>query len=105
MGTVKRNCSNHLITERWERVEYIIDHIGLGEVIAEREWTDTKGTPCIRQLTTTGVIIVRDVTKTKVVTMWTANALQVKAMYFGKIPNWMYKVVVKNEKIMKNFHE
>lgn len=101
---IKKNCSNHLITERWDRVEYIIDHIGIGEVIAEREWRDTKGTPCIRQLTTTGVIIVRDVSKTKVVTMWTANILQVKAMYFGKIPNWMYKIVVKNEKIMKDFH-
>lgn len=102
---IKKNCSKHLVTERWGRVEYIIDNIGIGEVIAEREWTDTKGTPCIRQLTTTGVIIVRDTSKTKVVTMWTANILQVKAMYFGKIPNWMYKVVVKNEKIMKNFHE
>lgn len=102
---IKKNCSNHLVRDRMKRVEFIIENIGFGDIIAERDWVDTAGKSCIRQLTTTGVIIVLNPSDRKVITMWTASVLQVKAMYHGRIPNWMYRVVTKNEKIMQNFHE
>lgn len=102
---MKRNCSAHITNDRLDRVNYIIDNIGFGEVIAEREWTDTAGKACIRQLTNTGIIIVLDPNKEKVVTMFVATVLQIKAMYHGKIANWLYKLAVKNEKIMKGYKE
>lgn len=103
---IKKNCSNHLVRDRLKRVEFIIDHIGFGDVIAERDWVDTAGKACIRQLTNTGIIIVLNPSDRKVVTMWTASVLQVRAMYHGKmIPNWMYHRIKKNEEIMKKFHE
>lgn len=102
---MKRNCSAHITNDRLDRVNYIIDNIGFGEVIAEREWIDTAGKACIRQLTNTGIIIVLDPNKEKVVTMFVATVLQIKAMYHGKIANWLYKLAVKNEKIMKGYKE
>lgn len=101
---MKKNCTHH-INDRLNRINYIIDNIGFGEVIAEREWVDTTGRACIRQLTNTGVIIVLDADREKVVTMFVATVLQIKAMYHGKIANWLYRLAVKNEKIMKNYQE
>lgn len=101
---MKKNCTHH-INDRLDRINYIIDNIGFGEVIAEREWVDTTGRACIRQLTNTGVIIVLDANREKVVTMFVATVLQIKAMYHGKIANWLYRLAVKNEKIMKNYQE
>lgn len=99
---IKRNCKSHLTDYRMERVSWIIDNIGLGDkIIAEREWTDTSGKVGIRQLTDTGVIICRTKDTNEVVTMFVATILQVKAMYFGKIANWVYKMAVRNEKIVK----
>lgn len=102
---MKRNCSHHITNDRMKRVEYIIDNIGFGEVIAEKPWVDTKGNHCVRQLTNTGVIIVMDEGKEKVITMFVATVLQIKAMYHGKIANWLYRLATKNEKIMKGFKE
>lgn len=99
---MKKNCTHH-INDRLDRINYIIDNIGFGEVIAEREWVDTTGKACVRQLTNTGVIIVLDANREKVVTMFVATVLQIKAMYHGKIANWLYRLAVKNEKIMKNY--
>ena len=102
---MKRNCSHHITNDRLDRVNYIIDNIGFGEVIAEREWVDTTGKTCIRQLTNTGLIIVLDTNRERVVTMFVATVLQIKAMYHGKIANWLYRLATKNEKIMKGFKE
>lgn len=98
---IKTNCSKHLTEARMERAMWIIENIGYGNVIAEREWVDTAGTKCIRQITDTGVIIVTTPDKTKVVTMFVATVLQAKAMWYGKIPNWFYKIVIRNEKLLK----
>ena len=98
---IKKNCKIHL-QHRSERVEWIIDHIGLGtKIIASREWVDTSGKTCIRELTDTGVIICRTTDTNEVITMFVATIMQIKAMYFGKIANWIYKMAIKNEKIMK----
>ena len=102
---MKKNCTSHVTEARLDRINYIIDHIGFGEVIAEREWVDTSGRACIRQLTDTGIIIVLDVKKEKVVTMFAASVMQIKAMYFGKIANWLYKIAIRNEKIMKGYKD
>ena len=102
---MKRNCSYHITNDRLDRINYIIENIGFGEVIAEREWVDTKGSHCVRQLTSTGVMIVLDANKEKVVTMFVATVMQIKSMYFGKISNWLYRLAIKNEKIMKGYKE
>ena len=102
---MKRNCSYHVTNDRLDRINYIIENIGFGEVIAEREWVDTAGKACIRQLTNTGLIIVLDANREKVVTMFVATVMQIKSMYFGKIANWLYKLAIKNEKIMKGYKE
>ena len=93
--------SQHFINDHPERMIYIGLNIGYGNVIAEREWVDTADTKCIRQITDTGVIIVTTPDKTKVVTMFVATVLQAKAMWYGKIPNWFYKIVIRNEKLLK----
>jgi hypothetical protein len=98
---IKKNCTAHITEARLERVMWIIENIGYGNVIAERDWVDTNGTNCIRQLTDTGVIIVLSADRSKVVTMFVATVLQIKAMYHGRIANWLYKVAIKNEKLLK----
>ena len=102
---MKRNCSYHITNDRLDRINYIIENIGFGVVIAEREWIDTKGSRCVRQLTSTGVMIVLDDNKEKVVTMFVATVMQIKSMYFGKIANWLYRLAIKNEKIIKGYKE
>lgn len=102
---IKKNCSIHITKDRLPRANYIIEKIGFGNVIAEREWVDTTGRPCIRQLTDTGIIIVLDTNREMVITLFAATVLQIKAMYFGKISNWLYRLAKKNEQIMKGFKE
>lgn len=100
---MQKNTTQHMRKDRLQRAEYIIDHLGdFGEVIMEKQWLNKDNSICYRQLTNKGVIIVLNAEKTKVVTCFIATILQIKQMYFGKIPNWLYKIATKNELLVND---
>lgn len=77
--------SKHLTDERMERYLRIATTIGFGDEIESFKITDTRGTS-YRCITTTGVIIVKDETFTKVITVFVARPAQIKALYKDRNP-------------------
>lgn len=89
--------SYHLLYERTERVNRIINTIGIGEEVISTIWTDSTNRPCKRTLTTTGVVICQNIHTNKVTTIFAATLGQMRGIYNSRlIPNEMYKVFVRN---------
>lgn len=95
--------TRHLTEGRMDRVVYIATTIGFGEVMEEFYIEDNHGKhyECV---TSTGVIIVKDLSKKVVVTMFIGRIGQIKRLYGDrKIPQNLIAVVKRNEK--KKFYE
>lgn len=93
---MERNITTkHFRNDRIERATYIAQTIGFGEVV--REINDYyQGRFERRQLTETGVIIVRNIDNV-IVTMFIASIKQVKGMYDnGAAPSWIIAKAKKN---------
>lgn len=94
--------SKHLINDRMERAAFILANIGLGKTIKEHYCeADQTQKACWRTLTDTGVIIVYDKKKKKVVTMYIASMKQAKAFFPENayiLPKNLYSVIKKNQK-------
>ena len=96
--------SYHCGVERKARVEYIINTIGLGQIVAERYYRSIdkikaglEGTyTCI---TDTGITIIKSEDKQKIVTMYVTTQRELVQVYGGtkKIPPFLKKRVSKNE--------
>jgi hypothetical protein len=71
--------------------------IGIGEVIKEQKCVDEKGRISWQCLTNTGVILVLSEDKKIAVTLYIATQPKVSAMYEGKTPSWVIKMVRKNK--------
>ena len=92
--------SYHLLYERTERVEKIINTIGIGEEVISVLWTDTTNRTCRRILTSTGVILCQNVRTGMVTTMFAATLGQMRRIYNTKyIPKEMYEVFDRNFKM------
>ena len=97
----------HFRVERKGRFEYIEATCGLGEeVVSEIFQSPTSTLPSYNTLTTTGVIIVRNVDTKKIVTMFIATMPQAMAIYRtatgGRLPDWLYKQVKRNQVLRVN---
>lgn len=57
---MKTNMTGHAFNDRMARFEYIIDTVGIGKVTARYQDVDEYNRVVIFELTTTGVIIVRN---------------------------------------------
>lgn len=57
---MKTNMTGHAINDRITRFEYIIDTVGIGKVITRYQDIDEYNRIVVFELTTTGVIIVRN---------------------------------------------
>lgn len=78
---MERNCSRHLSEDRLDRAVFIATTIGYGEVVREMVVDHPQGGLSIRQLTDTGIIIVRSLDRKIVVTMWVASYGQAQRIY------------------------
>lgn len=95
---MERNITNHISKDRCDRVCFILKTIGLGKIIKEQKCIDSQGRVSYQCLTDTGVLQVLDVTKKITITLYIASQPKVSAMYEGKTPSWVFKIVRKNRK-------
>ena len=95
---LKRNITYHISEERVDRACYIMQTIGIGEVIKEEKCVDEKGRISWQCLTNTGVILVLSEDKKIAITLYIASQPKVSAMYQGKTPSWVINIVRKNRK-------
>lgn len=93
---IKRNISYHISEDRLDRACYIMSTVGIGEVVRSIHGVDEKGRGYWRSVTDTGVIMIFNEQKDRVVTLWIAEFSQVSSIYKGNTPSWLIKQVKKN---------
>jgi hypothetical protein len=98
MSMLKRNITYHISEERVDRACYIMQTIGIGEVIKEVRCVQEDGRVSWQCLTNTGVILVLSEDKKICITLYIASQPKVSAMYQGKTPSWVINMVRKNRK-------
>ena len=98
---LKRNISYHISEDRLDRACFIMQTIGMGEIIKEQHGIDEKGRGYWRCFTNTGVILIMNEQKDRVVTLYIAQQNQVSSIYEGKTPSWVFKMVKKNMQYTK----
>ena len=91
--------TKHAQWDRMDRMTYIQETVGFGEVIAEH--LSRESTTCYRQLTNTGVILITDKAQNVLVTAYIANVGQAvstycKATHQDKIPPELFQIVLRN---------
>lgn len=94
---MKITMTNHVLNDRMERMLYIAEHIGWGEVIAEvavedgRRWC----------LTSTGVILIKPIHEEVLITAYVASIPQIKFFYtqlgYARVPTFMENKIHKNK--------
>lgn len=91
----------HVAVQRAERVKHIIEEIGMGQVIKEKYIGYGIGGQAGRYicLTDTGVTIIKDEQKLKVITIYVTTQRELVAVYGGtkKIPSFLRKKVDYNQ--------
>ena len=95
---MKRNITYHISEERIDRAVFIMQTIGIGNIIKEVRQVDEKGRVGWQCLTDTGVLLVLSEDKKICVTLYIASQPKVSAMYQGKTPSWVINMVRKNRK-------
>ena len=98
---IKRNISYHISEDRLDRACYIMQTIGIGDIIKEQHGIDEKGRGFWRCFTNTGVMLIMNEHKTQAVTLYIADQNQVCSIYEGKTPSWVFAMVRKNVKYAK----
>lgn len=97
---MKFEMTYHAKEERIDRLVKCIELIGVGDVILTAESIRDYRQGTIRQLTSTGLILVVNSTTNALVTGYMGTLKQVNAIYrdngYQKIPNAMYKQVKRN---------
>ena len=98
--------TEHARKDRQARLEYIIDTIGVGKIVVRHQDIDEKNRIVIFELTTTGVIIVRNA-ENMVVTAYIAEMRQAVRVWRcqngnKKLPAPLYKKITQNEKVRIN---
>ena len=90
----------HVAVQRAERVKQMVERIGIGQVIKEKYTQFRVGEAgrwvCI---TDTGITIIKDESKQKVITMYVTTQKELVAVYGGtkKIPAFLRKKVDYNQ--------
>lgn len=90
----------HVAVQRADRVKHIIEEIGIGQIIKEKYTRFNIGQAgrwvC---LTDTGITIIKDEPKQKVITMYVTTQRELVAVYGGtkKVPNFLRKKVDYNQ--------
>ena len=97
---MKEQMTYHVAVQRADRVKHIVDDIGIGQVIKEKyvrfsleqagRWV------C---LTDTGITIVKDEAKEKIITMYVTTQRELVSVFGGtkKVPSFLRKKVDYNQ--------
>ena len=97
---MKEQMTYHVSVQRADRVKHIIEDIGLGQIIKEkytRFSLDQAGRwVCI---TDTGITIVKDEAKEKIITMYVTTQRELVAVFGGtkKVPTFLKRKVDYNQ--------
>ena len=94
---LKRNITYHISEDRLDRACFIMQTVGIGEIVKEERCVQEDGRISWQCLTNTGVILVMSEDRKIVITLYIATQAKVSAMYKGNTPCWMFKVVKKNK--------
>ena len=94
---IKRNCTYHISEDRLDRACFIMQTVGIGEIVKEERCVQEDGRISWQCLTNTGVILVLSEDRKVAITLYIASQAKVSAMYKGNTPSWMFKVVKKNK--------
>lgn len=90
----------HVAVQRADRVKHIIDDIGLGQIIKEK-YTRFSLEQAGRWvcLTDTGITIIKDEQKEKIITIYVTTQRELVAVFGGvkKVPTFLKKKVAHNE--------
>ena len=97
---IKRNLSYHISEDRLDRAAFITMSIGIGEIVKEKYCVDEQGRPAWKCMTDTGVILILNGRRDKVVTLYIATLTQLSWMYDGNAPYNMYHTVQKNKRLI-----
>ena len=93
--------SYHVRVERAERVKHIVEEIGIGQIIKEKYIGYGIGGQAGRYLclTDTGITIIKDEAKIKIITMYVTTQRELVAVFGGtkKIPPFLKKKVDRNQ--------
>lgn len=93
-----QKISHHIAVDRMDRAITILERVGLGEEIRTVEWVDSTGRACLRTLTSTGVILCKNIETLRVTTLFIATPVQVQKMYIGMpCPSYIYAMAKKNQ--------
>ena len=95
---LKRNITYHISEDRLDRACYIMQTIGIGEIIKEERCIDEKGRVSWQCFTNTGVILILSQDKKMLITLYIATQPKVSAIYKGNTPSWVINMVRKNRK-------
>ena len=90
--------TKHLTEDRMDRVVFIATVIGFGEIMEEFYIEDNHGKhyECV---TSTGVIIIKDLSKKVIITMFVGRMAQIKRLYGDReIPRNLKAIIKRNEK-------
>ena len=97
---MKEQMTYHVTVQRADRVKHIIDDIGLGQIIKEK-YTRFSLEQAGRWvcLTDTGITIIKDEQKEKIITMYVTTQKELVAVFGGtkKVPIFLKKKVARNE--------
>lgn len=93
--------SNHCVKDRYERIQFIINYIGIGEIIQERKELSNNSFHPYKYLcvTNTGITIVKSEDKSKVITVYVTTQKELIRVYNGRnnIPQKLWDKVTINE--------
>ena len=98
------NLTYHASVQRANRVEHIVNDIGIGQIVKEVYRRDFNRVEAGQNgvymcITDTGITIVKDELKQKVITMYVTTFRELVACYNGinKIPTYLRKRVDRNQ--------
>jgi hypothetical protein len=97
---MKEQMTYHVAVQRAERVKHIIEEVGIGQIIKEK-YTRFSLEQAGRWvcLTDTGITIIKDERKEKIITMYITTQRELVSMYGGakKVPTFLRKKVDHNQ--------
>lgn len=97
---MKEQMTYHVAVQRAERVKHIVNDIGIGQIIKEK-YTRFSLEQAGRWvcLTDTGITIVKDEPKEKIITMYVTTQRELVAVFGGtnKVPSFLRKKVDYNQ--------
>lgn len=98
------NMTYHCRVQRNNRVQHIINEIGLGQIVRE-QYTHTPGQIAAKEpgtytcITDTGITLIKTEDKQTVITMYVTTYRELVAIYHGErnIPKFLHKRVDRNQ--------